>query len=290
MNQVKYYFNKIVLTSRPLLWLTHFCSFFFGISQLNLDNINLFKIVLCVFCLGWPVSMYIYGINDITDYETDILNDRKGGLLGLKHNKSDFALIRNFSIIAGIIFFIVSLLGNWITILIALIFLFFLGFYSLKPIRFKNIPFVDSVIGGGMYSLLLTLWSFSLLGGNFDISTISLNPFIFMFSVGFTLQSIGSVIDYDSDLKSGNRSSATFFGCNIVAIYTAAINIIALLLIQNNNVLKIFLLLFSLFSLLFLSKLIRTNYNIKQFLSIAGIVGSFILTLIVFIIIPDIMY
>jgi len=174
--------KKIILTSRPLLWLAHLSSFFFGISQISSNDLNPYKIFIVIFLLTFPVSMFIYGLNDVSDYESDILNERKGGLLGLKHDKNEFNLIYFFSVLSGFIFIIFSFFSGFIPFVLSSSFVFVLGFYSMKPFRFKNIPVIDAITGGCLYSLIITLWSYSMFNGSFS-SNISLNPFIFMFSV-----------------------------------------------------------------------------------------------------------
>jgi lycopene elongase/hydratase (dihydrobisanhydrobacterioruberin-forming) len=282
--------KKLILTSRPLFWLTHFAAFLIGINSLSRNTLSLEIVLLSLFLLSLPLSIFIYGINDITDYESDLINDRKGGIFGLKHDNKDLRIILITSLLGGLLFATISLFLGLIPFLLSLLSLFILGFYSLKPIRFKNIPIIDSVMGGGMYSLLIALWSYSVFNQEINFSKISLNPFLFLFSVGFTIQALGTILDHDTETKLGIRTSSTFLGKKTVALITALVNLSFFFSIEDNWFVKIFLILFSLFSLSFVFEKINNNNFVKKYSPITGIIFSFIITLIIFIFFPELIY
>jgi 4-hydroxybenzoate polyprenyltransferase len=98
----------------------------------------------CFFFLV-PYNFLMYGVNDVFDYESDLRNPRKGGIEGalLDPKYHRLTLFLAFGIAAP--FAIVLSLVNpsstfwlWLT-------LFAVVAYSVKRLRFKEIPFLDSL-------------------------------------------------------------------------------------------------------------------------------------------------
>jgi 4-hydroxybenzoate polyprenyltransferase len=92
-----------------------------------------------------PYNLLMYGVNDVFDYESDLRNPRKGGIEGalLDPKYHRITLILAFGIAApfAIALSTVNLNSSfwlWLT-------LFAVVAYSLKGLRFKEIPFLDSV-------------------------------------------------------------------------------------------------------------------------------------------------
>jgi 4-hydroxybenzoate polyprenyltransferase len=90
----------------------------------------------------FPANLLIYGINDIFDYETDVLNSKKQGYEPLvskdKHRSLWLAIA-----LTNVPFILLSLfLGMAAIPLFG--FLLFSIFYSAYPIRAKAVPFLDS--------------------------------------------------------------------------------------------------------------------------------------------------
>ncbi len=135
--------KRLVVISRPVLWVNTIgpavMAMWIGGDLFNPEIIPL------LIWLTVPFNLWLYGINDIFDRETDLLNARKGGVQGavLAVHEIKWVLwgiaITNIPFV--IYFFLnYSLITNiWIVVY----YLFFLN-YSAPPLRWKSRPFWDA--------------------------------------------------------------------------------------------------------------------------------------------------
>ena len=134
---------KLFVASRPVSWVnTAFpfgAAYFFSTGKID------WILLLGSFFFLIPYNLLMYGVNDVFDYESDLRNPRKGGIEGalLDPKYHRITLILAFGIAAP--FAVVLSLVNpnatfwlWLT-------LFAVVAYSLKRLRFKEIPFLDSL-------------------------------------------------------------------------------------------------------------------------------------------------
>lgn len=217
--------KKLFLISRPISWPN--TAYPFGAAYLitggSLDLV--FWIGVLYFLI--PYNLLMYGINDVFDYESDIRNPRKGGIEGAKEQKTFHPVIVWTAVLSNIPF-IAFLLAKGMTVAnIALILLvFFVLAYSVKGLRFKELPVLDSMtssihfVGPMIYALLLTGFSSEYI------------PFIVAFFLwGAASHAFGAVQDIIPDRKGGLASVATVFGARITTrivfiLYLAASSII----------------------------------------------------------------
>ena len=87
-------------------------------------------------------NIFIYGVNDYWDKETDKNNPKKEEKEYRVEDKERKSLLRTLYFV-GIISVILMVFQDNIERLIFLIFLFLSYFYSAKPLRFKQTPFLD---------------------------------------------------------------------------------------------------------------------------------------------------
>ena len=134
---------KLFVASRPVSWVN--TAFPFGAAYFfSTGKIDWILLVGSFFFLI-PYNLLMYGVNDVFDYESDLRNPRKGGIEGalLDPKYHRITLILAFGIAAP--FAVVLSLVNpsatfwlWLT-------LFAVVAYSLKGLRFKEVPFLDSL-------------------------------------------------------------------------------------------------------------------------------------------------
>lgn len=134
---------KLFVASRPVSWVN--TAFPFGAAYFfSTGQIDWILVLGSIFFLI-PYNLLMYGVNDVFDYESDLRNPRKGGIEGalLDPKYHRITLILAFGIAAP--FAVVLSLVNpnatfwlWLT-------LFAVVAYSLKGLRFKEIPFLDSL-------------------------------------------------------------------------------------------------------------------------------------------------
>ncbi|MDR9363679.1 MAG: UbiA family prenyltransferase [Microbacteriaceae bacterium] len=135
--------SRLVVISRPVLWVNTIgpavMAMWIGGELFNPEIIPL------LIWLTVPFNLWLYGINDIFDRETDLLNARKGGVQGAVLAVSEIKWVLWGIAITNIPFLIYfflnySLVANiWIVVY----YLFFLN-YSAPPLRWKSKPFWDA--------------------------------------------------------------------------------------------------------------------------------------------------
>ncbi|MCK9368952.1 UbiA family prenyltransferase [Candidatus Dojkabacteria bacterium] len=271
---------KLILkTSRPILWLMHYCEFLLAMLFIDswhlLSPINLYFIIF----FGPILSIFIYGLNDYSDYDSDIINDRKDGIFGLKHKENNKNFLLYSSLIIGGIFIVSTLFFNIYAFLLALFISFLLIFYSIRPLRFKNIPILDNITGGGLYGCLLVPTAFLIAGGKVENLYLLKDVIIYLFAGGFAFQALGAIFDEVPDKKSNARTSATFFGKRVVIIYTSIILIIAIFIL-NVLFFKIVLLSLLIYSITITFTKLNESKFIKKWATLLILIAAFVSNLI----------
>lgn len=138
--------RTILQISRPRFWLyttgPYFIGLLFAIQSFDqlLDPLALFYLFYFLF-LG---NYLIYGVNDLSDYETDKQNPKKKLKEYLLQTKDITFIHLSLWVIFGFSISLLFLQPNTLSAILLALFLFFSLGYSLKPIRFKAKPFLDS--------------------------------------------------------------------------------------------------------------------------------------------------
>ncbi len=152
--------KKLFWISRPISWPNTAYPFAAGYLMSGGEFNATFWIGTAFFLV--PYNLLMYGINDVFDYESDIKNPRKGGIEGMREQRAFHPTIVWASILFCLPFVTFLLLhGNLSANAALLLLLFFVMAYSLKYLRFKERPFLDSItssihfVGPLIYSLCL---------------------------------------------------------------------------------------------------------------------------------------
>lgn len=213
--------KKLFFISRPISWIN--TAYPFAAAYLVSGGVigPLFIIAVIYFLV--PYNLLMYGINDVFDYESDIRNPRKGGIEGMREQRAFHPTIVFVSIALNIPFVIILIvLGNLAGAIGLLVLLFFVIAYSMKWLRFKERPIVDSVtsslhfVGPAIYALLLL-----------GFSTDAWPYIIALFLWGMASHAFGAIQDIIPDRKGKISSIATVFGARVttyivLTLYAAA--------------------------------------------------------------------
>jgi len=139
--------NKILIISRYRFWSytagTYLLGYLLGVANLN-SFISLEFLVSFVYFL-LPANLFLYGVNDYFDRDTDVFNQKKGTMeYRFKLADENFlsGLIK-ICVFISIIF--ILFLQPFLAKLTAALFTFLSYFYSATPLRFKTKPIIDSV-------------------------------------------------------------------------------------------------------------------------------------------------
>lgn len=153
--------------SRPRFWIYEAGPLALGIlagAQFLADAFTPATLAYALFFL-FPANLYIYGINDIYDYETDKLNPRKTeGYEALVLPEERPALWK-WIILSSMPFALGAFFLPLPAALSLIAFFFCAGFYSAPPIRAKARPVLDSLFSAGHY-VATGVFGFYLAGGS----------------------------------------------------------------------------------------------------------------------------
>ena len=206
MNALK----SLFWSSRPISWVNTAVPFAAAYYFAGGDVVA--ELVVLSFFFLIPYNFLMYGINDVFDYESDLRNPRKGGIEGalLAPELHKTTLLWAFGLSAPFIGYgVVVSLENPPALLVLLLTVFAVIAYSVKGLRFKEIPFLDSVtssahfVGPMLFGLLLAGESF---GSTLQLATLA----FFLWGAGS--HAFGAVQDIRADREASIASVATNLG------------------------------------------------------------------------------
>lgn len=217
-------FQRLLVSSRPISWVnTAFpfaAAYFFLGGELNLG----FWLTTLFFLI--PYNFLMYGINDVFDYESDLRNPRKGGVEGalLPPELHSMTLLLATAIsLPFVVYVCVLSASNLPALLIFLTTLFFVVAYSMKGLRYKEIPFLDSIsssfhfVGPLLFAVtLLQAWNL----------WIAIGAAAF-FLWGAASHAFGAVQDIRADREAGIASIATALGAKKTIRFSFALYLLA---------------------------------------------------------------
>lgn len=202
--------RQLFWASRPVSWINTAYPFAFASIMLGAQIDQLFCIAVLFFLI--PYNLLMYGINDVFDYESDLRNPRKGSIEGAILDKKWHRSTLAWSFGLPIPFVVYLLItGNLWANFWLLLFLFSVVAYSAKFLRFKEIPFLDSItsathfVGPAVYGIALI------------DPALLVNPtivkVIFAFMLwGMASHAFGAVQDIKADREGKLKSIATELG------------------------------------------------------------------------------
>ena len=200
---------KLFWSSRPISWINTAFPFAAG-YYLVLGEINLTLVLGFLFFLI-PYNLLMYGVNDVFDYESDLRNPRKGGIEGalLEPRYHRPVLLIATALPVPFVWYL-ALEGDAQSNLILGIVLFSVLAYSLKYLRFKEVPFLDSITSATHFVGPL-VYGISLAGGELGNPTLVLITVSF-FIWGMASHAFGAVQDIRADREAEISSIGTVLG------------------------------------------------------------------------------
>ncbi len=243
-----------IFAARPMLllpvWSLYLIAdkFYFGAEFFEiLDFIVLFSLTLLV--------AGAYYINQIYDYQSDLINKKLGFLQSGKISKNEmtvvFVLISIIAIITG--FKISPFLGGLFCVV------FILGYiYSAPPLRLKDRPLLGLLSNSFAYGFLVPL-SIPGIAATPDYLIMIMPTYYFMIvSAGYLLTIIP---DRDGDAKTGKQTLAVLLSDKSVIIVAIILLMISLLLAWQMNHLLL-MIISSISILLYITILISPKINL----------------------------
>jgi 4-hydroxybenzoate polyprenyltransferase len=200
--------KKLFVSSRPISWIN--TAFPFAVAYyLSTGQVDLNLVVGSLFFLI-PYNLLMYGVNDVFDYESDLRNPRKGGIEGAlldpKYHRP--TLIAAFSLAAPFVVYLLAV-GSFESSAWLLLVLFSVIAYSIKGLRFKEIPFLDSITSA-MHFVGPMWFGLALAGAELNQTVVLISASFFLW--GMASHAFGAVQDVKADRAAGIGSIATTIG------------------------------------------------------------------------------
>ncbi len=223
-------FKKILLISRPRIWIYTIGMFWIGVTIGTHDPLAIFKgffLPLSLY-LTLPINIFIYAINDVFDVETDKYNPKKDGFEFAAQKKDKLFLLYLAVVFLLPLPFIIIHMPTKVWILVS-IWLFLVVSYNFPPLRWKAVPILDL-----LFAFNFPIWA--MIG--YLLSTGQL-PQLFFIYIGVIFSIImhlyTSSLDIDYDKKTNIHTTATLFNtlhnnlliCFILSVLTSVFLFVA---------------------------------------------------------------
>jgi 4-hydroxybenzoate polyprenyltransferase len=200
--------RHLLMASRPLSWIN--TAYPFGAAWLlSGGGLDVRFWVGCLFFLV-PYNLAMYGINDVFDYESDLRNPRKGGVEGDVLDRRMHRTVLWASALTCVPPAAFLLATSHVALLPVLgLSLFAVVAYSVRGLRFKEVPVLDAVTSSTHFSspawcalAALGIWP----------SAAGWCALAAFFVWGMASQAFGAVQDIGPDREAGLASVATVLG------------------------------------------------------------------------------
>jgi 4-hydroxybenzoate polyprenyltransferase len=221
--------KQLFVSSRPLSWIN--TAFPFAAAYFfTTGRIDTVLVVGTIFFLI-PYNLAMYGINDVYDYESDLRNPRKGGVEGAVLDRSLHKTTLWAVVITNVPFLIYLVsIGNLEANITLAVSMFAVVAYSMKGLRFKEIPVLDSITSATHF-VSPAVYGVILAGATFTPSLwLILNAF---FLWGMGSHAFGAIQDIQADREAKLSSIATVFGAANTARFALGCYLFAGLLILS---------------------------------------------------------
>lgn len=207
-------FKETIAISRPLWWFATGLPFIIGALLADANLGVTFFLGTLYFLL--PYNLLLYGVNDIFDHDSDEHNVRKDSLA----DGMTLAKIKQPALRKRILYFnapfivLLMVLGNIEASVFLVMMLYLVLAYSVPGLRYKEIPFIDSLTSAFHYAspFLFALLLFS----SPDLWTPAFASFYF-WAVGS--HAFAAIQDITPDKRAGIKTIATYLGAPKTLIF-----------------------------------------------------------------------
>ena len=210
--------RELLATSRPVSWVNTAYPFA-AAYLLTAGRIDWLAVVGTLFFLI-PYNLAMYGINDVFDHESDLLNPRKGGAEGAVVDRSRHRGILVACAVACVPFLaVMGIAGSWPANLVLLLSMAAVIAYSAPHLRFKERPFLDSLTSSTHF-VSPALYGLVLAGAHFDFALVAILLAFFLW--GMASHAFGAVQDILPDRAASLGSIGTVLGARWTVRFAAA--------------------------------------------------------------------
>lgn len=224
--------RRLIRMSRPRFWIYELGPYIIGIAAAIGADLSIWTsipIVLFFIYFMYPANIYIYGINDIYDYETDKLNPKKVAYESLAMPEEHPAIWKHIVLVNAPWVIYAILILPLTSLLFLGLFLACAGWYSAPPIRAKARPILDSLFSAGHY---VATAGFAYVLAHSIAGTTPSYTNLLIGSLGglawaIAMHAYSAVPDIKADTDAGLKTIATFFGAYKTVWLCAILYIVA---------------------------------------------------------------
>src|SRR3954464_12775172 len=187
--------RQLLGSSRPLSWVN--TAYPFGAAYLLAGGRPDLGFWLGVLYFLVPYNLLMYGVNDVFDYQSDLLNPRKGGAEGIVLSDRWHRLTLWAAVLVNVPFLLaLAALGSPVSTAVLAIVVFAVVAYSAPGLRFKERPLLDSVtssthfVSPAVVGLLVA-------GASLDPTSVTALAGFFVWGIGS--HAFGAVQDIEAD-------------------------------------------------------------------------------------------
>lgn len=206
--------QRILKISRPRFWIYVIGPFILSIAATyGVYEIPWIPVAILFLYFSFPANIFIYGVNDLYDRDTDMLNEKKKEYEKILDTKDD-TLLKKIILITNIPFLIyICFSVHYVVFFVFILFIFFSWQYSARPIRAKAVPFLDSIFSSFLY-ILPGILSHTLITHTIP----GYIPMIAGFLWSYAMHVYSAVPDITADTNAGIQTGATILGKNATLI------------------------------------------------------------------------
>jgi 4-hydroxybenzoate polyprenyltransferase len=222
---------QLTLSSRPLSWIN--TAFPFAAAYLlTTREVDLALIIGTIYFLI-PYNLAMYGINDVFDYESDLRNPRKGGVEGALLDTSLHRTTLIAALVTNVPFLVYLVaIGDPLSWFVLAASVFAVIAYSMKGLRFKEKPFLDSVTSSAHF-VSPAVYGLVLAGAEFTPALWLILAAFFLW--GIASHAFGAVQDVIADREGGLASIATVIGARATTRLAVVAYVLAGLLLLGTE-------------------------------------------------------
>jgi len=176
----------------------------YGASR-YLDLLNL-RFFVYFFYFLFPANVFLYGVNDYWDMETDLLNPKKDGRehrISEEEKKRLAVILQAITVLSIVLIPFMQSMGERI---IFILFLFLSHQYSAKPLRFKEKPILDSA--SNVLYILPGVFAYYWITGRLPPLLILLAGFLHTYAMHI----FSAIPDIEYDEETGITTTAVLLG------------------------------------------------------------------------------
>ncbi|MDP9380128.1 MAG: prenyltransferase [Chloroflexota bacterium] len=249
--------RKYLKISRPKFWLYLLGPYFLGAVLALEDPSQLWSWPFWSLFAWWtfPANLLLYGVNDISDYDTDQHNPKKVRDEALVYPHERPALLGTILLLTGLA--VPALVASNTRVVLAFaLFLALAVAYSVPPLRLKARPVLDS-LSNSLYltPLLAGWWSFT---SDMPLPSLMLAGVLWCAA----MHAYSAVPDIESDRRAGLSTIATLLGHEGTLLMCALSYLGAALLVSLHDALAGLLL--GVYPLVMTAQLLRARARVSQ--------------------------